>query len=38
MARGLGAIAAKRRWLAAVYVALVFFGLPIALLLLTGGL
>jgi len=38
MARGLGAIAAKRRWLAAVYVALVFFALPIALLFLTGGL
>lgn len=38
MARALGAVAAKRRWLAAVYIAVVFFGLPLALLFLAGGL
>jgi len=37
LARWLGAVAATRRWLAAVYVALVFFGLPLALLFLAGG-
>jgi len=38
LARRLGALAARRRMLALVYVALLFFGLPLALLALSGGL
>lgn len=36
LARGLGEIASRHRWLAIVYVALVFFGVPLLLLLVTG--
>jgi sodium-dependent phosphate cotransporter len=37
MARGLGNLAARNRPLALAYVALAFFGLPIALLFFTGS-
>ena len=36
LARGMGRLAAERRWLAAVYVLLVFFGIPLTLLFVTG--
>jgi sodium-dependent phosphate cotransporter len=36
MARGMGSLAARRRWLAVVYILVVFFGVPLVLLLATG--
>ena len=36
MARGMGALASHHRWLAAVYIAVVFFGIPVVLLFATG--
>lgn len=38
MAKGLGRMAAKNRLLAAAYILIFFFGLPILLLLLTGAI
>jgi solute carrier family 34 (sodium-dependent phosphate cotransporter) len=38
LARGLGALASRRRWLAAVYVLVVFFGIPLLLLVTVGRL
>lgn len=38
MARALGRMAAKNRMLAAIYILVFFFGLPILLLLLTGAI
>jgi sodium-dependent phosphate cotransporter len=36
LARWLGAVASRRRWLAFLYVAIVFFGIPLLLLLTVG--
>ncbi|HUO86642.1 MAG TPA: Na/Pi symporter, partial [Thermoanaerobaculia bacterium] len=36
LARGLGAVASRRRWLAVVYVLVVFFGIPLLLLATLG--
>jgi sodium-dependent phosphate cotransporter len=36
LARGMGNLAADRRWLAAVYILLAFFGVPLLLLFATG--
>lgn len=36
LARGLGSIASRRRWLAVVYVLVVFFGIPLLLLATVG--
>ncbi|NKB88875.1 MAG: hypothetical protein GKS06_11715 [Acidobacteria bacterium] len=38
LARRLGALAARRRTLALIYVAVLFFGIPLLLLALSGGL
>jgi sodium-dependent phosphate cotransporter len=37
LARGLGAVASRRRWLAFVYVFVVFFGIPLLLLVTFGS-
>jgi sodium-dependent phosphate cotransporter len=38
LARGLGRIGSRNRWMAAVYILLVFFGIPLLLLYVTGAL
>jgi len=36
LARGLGELASRHRWLAALYILIAFFGVPLALLFLSG--